>query len=121
MVLLASAVTFLLGGLVAAALLHTFRNLAGVEIKALAAGDAFAGGDLIFSLSLAARAIDRLAISISASGGRPVGSSAESGRKWRSFMPSSACASAVTSMRVVREKSSTQVVSLEAMRRRATT
>ena len=43
-------VTFLLGGLVAAALLHTFRNLAGIEIKPLAASDAFAGGHVVFSL-----------------------------------------------------------------------
>ena len=45
-------VTFLLGGLVAAALLHTFRNLAGIEIKPLAASDTFAGGPSSFSLSL---------------------------------------------------------------------
>ena len=51
-------VTFLLGGLVAAALLHTFRNLAGIEIKPLAAGDAFAGGHVVFSLSLAAAPTD---------------------------------------------------------------
>ena len=37
-------VTFLLAGLVAAALLHTFRNLAGIEITPLAAGETFAGG-----------------------------------------------------------------------------
>ena len=36
-------VTFLLAGLVAAALLHTFRNLAGIEITPLAAGETFAG------------------------------------------------------------------------------
>ena len=39
-------VTFLLAGLVAAALLHTFRNLAGIEIRPLAAGETFAGGRL---------------------------------------------------------------------------
>jgi uncharacterized protein (DUF58 family) len=59
-------VTFLLGGLVAAALLHTFRNLAGIEIKPLAASDAFAGGHVVFSLSLNAGTIDRRAIAISA-------------------------------------------------------
>ena len=37
-------VTFLLAGLVAAALLHTFRNLAGIELRPLAAGETFAGG-----------------------------------------------------------------------------
>ena len=57
------AVTFLLGGLVAAALLHTFRNLAGIEVKPLAAGDAFAGDELVFTLSLAAGSLDRRAIS----------------------------------------------------------
>ncbi|HSU45044.1 MAG TPA: DUF58 domain-containing protein [Casimicrobiaceae bacterium] len=61
-------VTFLLGGLVAAALLHTFRNLAGIEIKPLAASDAFAGSHVVFSLSLAAGAADRRAIGISANG-----------------------------------------------------
>lgn len=61
-------VTFLLGGLVAAALLHTFRNLAGIEIKPLAASDAFAGSHVVFSLSLAAGAADRRSISISANG-----------------------------------------------------
>ncbi|MEO9135059.1 MAG: DUF58 domain-containing protein [Casimicrobiaceae bacterium] len=57
-------VTFLLGGLVAAALLHTFRNLAGIEIKPLAATDAFVGDAVVFSLSLAAGAIDRRTIAI---------------------------------------------------------
>lgn len=59
-------VTFLLGGLVAATLLHTFRNLAGIEIKPLAAGDAFAGDQLVFTLSLAAGSVDRHAITIAA-------------------------------------------------------
>jgi uncharacterized protein (DUF58 family) len=61
-------VTFLLGGLVAAALLHTFRNLAGVEIKPLAASDAFVGAPVVFSLSLSAGGIDRRTIAISAHG-----------------------------------------------------
>ena len=38
--------TFLLAGLAAAALLHTFRNLAGIELAPLAAGETFAGGTL---------------------------------------------------------------------------
>ena len=59
-------VTFLLGGLVAAALLHTFRNLAGIEIKPLAASDAFAGGHVVFSLAVSSGAIDRRAITITA-------------------------------------------------------
>jgi hypothetical protein len=37
------AVSFLLAGLMAAALLHTFRNLAGIEVTPLSAGEAFAG------------------------------------------------------------------------------
>jgi len=61
-------VTFVLSGLVAAALLHTFRNLSGIEIKPLAASDAFAGGHVVFSLSLAGGAIDRRAITISGNG-----------------------------------------------------
>lgn len=61
-------VTFLLGGLVAAALLHTFRNLSGIEIEPLAASDTFAGGHIVFSLSLTGGAIDRRAITISANG-----------------------------------------------------
>jgi uncharacterized protein (DUF58 family) len=59
-------VTFLLGGLVAAALLHTFRNLAGIAIKPLAASDAFAGGHLVFSLAVSSGAIDRRALTIGA-------------------------------------------------------
>lgn len=62
------AVTFLLGGLVSAALLHTFRNLAGIEIKPLAASDAFVGGHVVFSLSVAAGAIDRRSIGVAAGG-----------------------------------------------------
>jgi len=46
------AVTFVLLGLVAAALLHTYRNLAGVEVRPLAAGEAFAGGTLPFTIAL---------------------------------------------------------------------
>lgn len=59
-------VTFLFGGLVAAALLHTFRNLAGIEIKPLAASDAFAGSHVVFSLAVSSGAIDRRAITIRA-------------------------------------------------------
>lgn len=62
------AVTFLLGGLIASTLLHTFRNLAGIEIKPLAASDGFAGSDIVFSLSLAAGSVDRRNIAISANG-----------------------------------------------------
>lgn len=62
------ALTFFLGGLAAAALLHTFRNLAGLEIKPLAAGDAFAGEPLAFSVALAAGALARRAIELRTAG-----------------------------------------------------
>ena len=45
------AVTFVLAGLVAASLLHAFRNLAGIEIRPLAASETFAGGRIAFTLS----------------------------------------------------------------------
>ncbi len=45
-------VTFALSGLVAAALLHTFRNLAGINVRPLAAGDTFAGAPIAFSVEL---------------------------------------------------------------------
>lgn len=45
-------VTFLLSGLVAAALLHAFRNLSGLEIRPLAAGETFAGGRLVYTLAV---------------------------------------------------------------------
>jgi uncharacterized protein (DUF58 family) len=47
------ALTFLCAGMVAAALLATFRNLAGIAVSPLVAGEAFAGGELEFTLSLA--------------------------------------------------------------------
>lgn len=59
-------ITFLLGGLVAAALLHAFRNLAGIAIRPLAASDAFVGGHVVFSLSLVGGATERRSIAISA-------------------------------------------------------
>ena len=45
-------VTFFVSGLVAAALLHTFRNLAGIKVRPLAAGDTFAGERIAFSVEL---------------------------------------------------------------------
>ncbi len=68
------AVTFLLSGLVAAALLHTFRNLAGMEIKPLAASDAFAGEPITFALYLAAGGAERRSIGIAAAGATTVAS-----------------------------------------------
>ena len=58
-------VTFLLAGLVAAAQLHTFRNLAGIEITPLAAGETFAGGAIAFTLALHAGSAARTDISVS--------------------------------------------------------
>jgi uncharacterized protein (DUF58 family) len=50
---LGHALTFLVAGLVASALLHTWRNLAGIAVSPLAAGEAFAGSEMTFTLSLA--------------------------------------------------------------------
>ncbi|MFO1313410.1 MAG: DUF58 domain-containing protein [Burkholderiales bacterium] len=61
-------VTFLLAGLVAAAQLHTFRNLAGIEIAPLSAGETFAGGTLEFALALRAGSAARSDIRLRASG-----------------------------------------------------
>jgi uncharacterized protein (DUF58 family) len=66
------AVSFLLAGLGAATLLHTFRNLAGVELAPLAAGETFAGGTLPFTLAIAGGATARHAISLAAGGSAPV-------------------------------------------------
>ncbi len=61
--------TFLVSGLIGAALLHTFRNLSGLIVRPGSAGEAFAGGHLPFSLSLGGGARARTAISIAARGG----------------------------------------------------
>src|SRR5271167_683174 len=50
---LGHALTFLVSGLVAAALLQTWRNLAGIAVSPLAAGEAFAGSEITFTLSFA--------------------------------------------------------------------
>ena len=65
-------VTFLLGGLVAIALIHTFRNLAGIELRPLAAGEAFAGNPLPFSLALAGGTLPRYTIHLAAGEGNTV-------------------------------------------------
>jgi uncharacterized protein (DUF58 family) len=57
-------VTFLLAGLLAAAQLHTFRNLAGIEITPLAAGETFAGGHIAFTLALHAGSAARTGITV---------------------------------------------------------
>lgn len=61
-------VTFLLGGLVAAGLLHTFRNLAGLEVKPLSAVDTFAGESMSFTLALGVATLERRSIAVAASG-----------------------------------------------------
>lgn len=61
-------VTFLLTGLVAAALLHGFRNLAGLEIRPLAAGETFAGGRLEYTLALGGSGRRRDALEFRAAG-----------------------------------------------------
>ena len=66
------AATFLLAGFAAAALLHTFRNLAGIELAPLAAGETFAGGTLPFMLAIAGSASARHAITVAAGGSAPV-------------------------------------------------
>ena len=66
------ATTFLLAGLVAASLIHTFRNLAGIELRPLAAGETFAGSVMPFTLGLTGGATPRYAITLSARGCFPV-------------------------------------------------
>src|SRR5437879_11138100 len=48
---LGHALTFLVAGLVASALLQTYRNLAGIAASPLAAGEGFAGGQIAFTLA----------------------------------------------------------------------
>ena len=66
-------VTFLLAGLVAAAQLHAFRNLAGLEVAPLAAGETFAGGTLPFTLAVHAGAAARHDIVVDSARARAVG------------------------------------------------
>jgi len=66
------ALTFLAGGLVASALLQTFRSLAGIAISPLAAGETFVGGELGFTLSLANASHARQGIVVTAREGCPV-------------------------------------------------
>jgi uncharacterized protein (DUF58 family) len=63
-------VTFVLSGLASAALLHTFRNLAGIKVRPLAAGDTFAGEPLAFTLELIGGAAARHQIALHARGTR---------------------------------------------------
>jgi uncharacterized protein (DUF58 family) len=66
---LGHALTFLVAGLVAAALLQTYRNLAGIAASPLAAGEAFVGGALAFTLSLANAGAERRGIMVAAPSG----------------------------------------------------
>jgi uncharacterized protein (DUF58 family) len=61
-------VTFLLSGLASAALLHTFRNVAGIRVRPLAAGDTFAGAPIAFTLELIGGAAARHQIALHARG-----------------------------------------------------
>lgn len=67
-------VTFVLAGLVAAAQLHAFRNLAGLQVAPLAAGEAFAGGTLPFTLAVHAGAAARHDITLASAGAAATGS-----------------------------------------------
>jgi uncharacterized protein (DUF58 family) len=66
------ALTFLVAGLVASALLQTYRNLAGIAASPLAAGEAFAGGEILFTLSLANAGAARHALVATPLSGRSV-------------------------------------------------
>ena len=63
--------TFLLTGLVSAALLHTFRNLAGLTIRPQSSGETFAGGRVPFSIALDGGMRSRFAIAILPRDGSP--------------------------------------------------
>jgi uncharacterized protein (DUF58 family) len=58
--------TFVLAGLASAALLHAFRNVAGLAIRPGHAGEAFAGSRLPFTVDVAGNARSRVAISLAA-------------------------------------------------------
>jgi uncharacterized protein (DUF58 family) len=60
------ALAFLASGMVAAALLATFRNLAGLAASPLGSGETFAGGHLEFTLSLASGARQRVGVTVAA-------------------------------------------------------
>jgi uncharacterized protein (DUF58 family) len=66
------AMTFLAAGMVAAALLATFRNLAGIAVSPLAAGEAFAGSEVSFTLSLASGIRERSSVVVTPRDGAPV-------------------------------------------------
>lgn len=65
-------VAFLLAGLCAAALLHTFRNLAGLRVRPGPAGETFAGGSIPYSLQFSGDARERCGIAVEAREGPAV-------------------------------------------------
>ena len=66
------ALTFILSGLVASALLQTYRNLAGIAVSPVAAGEAFAGTELTFTLSFANAGAPRRGILVMTAADRSV-------------------------------------------------
>jgi uncharacterized protein (DUF58 family) len=64
-------VTFLFTGLASAALLHTFRNLAGTTLRPGGAGETFAGAKLAFTLGVDPGGRERVAIELAAGGAAP--------------------------------------------------
>ena len=66
------ALTFVISGLVASALLQTFRNLTGIAASPLAAGEGFVGTELGFTLSLANAGAARQGIVVTTGGERLV-------------------------------------------------
>lgn len=59
-------VAFLVCGLCAAALLHTFRNLAGITIRPGPVGETFAGGAIPFALVVQGNGRERVGIAVNA-------------------------------------------------------
>ena len=66
------ALTFLISGLVASALLQTFRNLTGIGVSPLAAGEGFVGTEVAFTLSFANSRSERRGIVVTTDGERLV-------------------------------------------------
>jgi uncharacterized protein (DUF58 family) len=62
------ALSFVIAGLVAAALMHTYRNLHGIAISPIGAGEAFAGTELGFTLSLGNSGSARHGIAVAMAG-----------------------------------------------------
>jgi hypothetical protein len=49
-------------------LVHTYRNLSGIELRPLAAGETFAGAVMPFTLALSGGAMPRYAVTLTARG-----------------------------------------------------